>query len=86
MLHIIWSVIVGFVVGLIARAIMPGVDHFGFWMTVLIGIGGSLVGGLIGTTFKKPVPGQMFHPAGFFMSIIGALVLLWVIEHFHLLG
>jgi uncharacterized membrane protein YeaQ/YmgE (transglycosylase-associated protein family) len=83
MLHIIWSIIIGFIVGLIARAIMPGVDHMGFWMTSLIGIGGSLVGGFIGSMIRKPVDGAMFHPAGFVMSIIGALILLWLIEHFH---
>jgi uncharacterized membrane protein YeaQ/YmgE (transglycosylase-associated protein family) len=84
MLHIIWSIIVGFVVGLIARAIMPGVEHFGFWMTALIGIGGSLVGGFIGTLVSRPQAGALFHPAGFIMSIVGALILLWAIEHFHL--
>lgn len=86
MLHIIWSIIVGFIVGVIARAVMPGADHFGFWITVLIGIGGSLVGGLIGMVVSRPRQGAMFHPAGFFLSIIGALVVIWVIEHFHLLG
>ena len=44
MIHILWSVIVGFVVGLIARAIMPGVQHMGFIATTLLGIGGSFVG------------------------------------------
>ena len=86
MLHLIWSVIIGFVVGLIARAIMPGVDHMGFWMTSFIGIGGSLVGGLIGAMFNRPADGQMFHPAGLIMSVVGALILLWAIEHFHLLA
>lgn len=84
MLHIIWSIIVGFVVGLIARALMPGVDHLGFWMTVLIGIGGSLVGGLIGMAISRPAAGAMFHPAGFILSIVGALVLLWAMQHVHL--
>ena len=52
-------------------------------MTVLIGVGGSLVGGFIGTLISRPVAGSMFHPAGFIMSIVGALVLLWGLEHFH---
>jgi len=85
-LHIIWSIIVGFIVGLIARAVMPGVDHFGFWVTVLIGIGGSLVGGLIGLVISRPRPGAAFHPAGFLLSIVGALAVIWVIEHYHLIG
>jgi uncharacterized membrane protein YeaQ/YmgE (transglycosylase-associated protein family) len=78
MLHIIWSIIVGFIVGLIARSIMPGIQHLGFIMTTLLGIGGSIVGGLIARLFSKPVPGSSFHPAGFIMSIIGALILLFI--------
>ena len=78
MLHIIWSIIVGFIVGLIARAIMPGVQHLGFIMTTLLGIGGSILGGLIGRLFSKPAPGSSFHPAGFIMSLVGALILLFL--------
>ena len=78
MLHIIWYIIVGFVIGLIVRAIMPGVQHLGLIMTTLLGIGGSIVGGLIGRLFSKPAPGSTFHPAGFIMSIIGAIILLFI--------
>jgi uncharacterized membrane protein YeaQ/YmgE (transglycosylase-associated protein family) len=78
MLHIIWSIIVGFIVGLIARAVMPGVQHLGFIATTLLGIGGSIVGGLIARLFSKPAPGSSFHPAGFILSIIGAIILLFV--------
>jgi uncharacterized membrane protein YeaQ/YmgE (transglycosylase-associated protein family) len=78
MLHIIWSIIVGFIIGLIARAIMPGMQHLGFIMTALLGIGGSIVGGLIARLFSKPAPGSSFHAAGFIMSIIGALILLFI--------
>lgn len=85
MLHIIWSIIVGFIVGLLARALMPGVDQYGFWMTAIIGIVGSIVGGLIGALFRRPATGAMFHPAGFVMSIIGALIVLWVVQHFQLM-
>ena len=82
MLHIIWSILVGFVVGLIARWLVPGVEHMGFWLTSLVGIGGSLVGGLIARIFSKPKDGAFFHPAGFFLSIIGAVILLLLINHF----
>jgi uncharacterized membrane protein YeaQ/YmgE (transglycosylase-associated protein family) len=78
MIHIIWSIIVGFVIGLIARAIMPGAQHLGFITTTLLGIGGSIVGGLIGRLFSKPAEGSAFHPAGFIMSIIGAIILLFI--------
>lgn len=78
MLHIIWSIIVGFIVGLIARAIMPGMQHLGFIATTLLGIAGSIIGGLIARLFSRPEPGSSFHPAGFIMSIIGALILLFI--------
>lgn len=76
MLHIIWSIIVGFIVGLIARAIVPGAQHMGFIMTTILGIVGSLLGGLIARLFSRPPEGSKFHPAGFFLSILGAIVLL----------
>ena len=78
MLHVIWSVIVGFIVGLIARAIMPGAQHLTFIMTSLLGIGGSIVGGLIARLFSKPEPGSKFHSAGLILSIIGAIILLFI--------
>jgi uncharacterized membrane protein YeaQ/YmgE (transglycosylase-associated protein family) len=80
MMHLIWSVIVGFFCGLIARALLPGVDHMGFIATTLVGIVGSVVGGLIGNVISKPAPGTAFHPAGFFMSIVGAMVLLFALR------
>jgi len=78
MLHIIWSIIVGFIVGLIARAIVPGTQHMGFIMTTILGIVGSLVGGLIARLFSRPPEGSKFHPAGFLLSILGAVVLLLI--------
>ncbi len=78
MLHIIWSIIVGFVVGLIARAVVPGAQHMGFIATTVLGIVGSLVGGLLARLFSKPREGATFHPAGFLLSIVGAIVLLLI--------
>ncbi len=83
MFHLIWSVIVGFFVGLIARAVVPGADHMGFIATTVVGIVGSLIGGVIGSVIKKPEPGAKFHPAGFFMSIVGAIVLLILLRYIH---
>jgi uncharacterized membrane protein YeaQ/YmgE (transglycosylase-associated protein family) len=76
MLHIIWSIIVGFIVGWIAKTIMG--MHMAFWLTTVLGIGGSVIGGLIARIFSKPAPGSAFHPAGFILSIIGAILLLWL--------
>ncbi len=80
MFHIIWSVIVGFVVGLVARALLPGADHMGLIATTGVGIAGSLIGGLLGRLVRKPEPGSKFHPAGFLLSIVGALVLLLLLR------
>ena len=79
MLHIIWSVLVGFVVGLIALWFVPEAGHMGFWATSFVGIGGSIVGGLIARIFSQPKDGAFFHPAGFFLSIIGAVILLFAL-------
>ena len=82
MIHFIWSIIVGFIVGLIARALLPGADHMGLIATTLVGIVGSLIGGVLGGLLSKPAPGSKFHPAGFLMSVIGAIVLLWIMRYF----
>ena len=79
MLHIIWSIIVGFFIGLIARAIMPGAHQMGFLETSIVGIVGSVVGGLIARLFSKPKEGQPFHPAGLILSVVGAMVVLFVL-------
>ena len=78
MLHIIWMIIIGFIAGWIARAIVPGIDAMGFWMTTGLGIVGSIVGGLVSRIFSKPADGSMFHPAGILLSIVGAIIVLYV--------
>lgn len=78
MLHLLWMFIVGIIVGAIARFIMPGAEHMGIIMTGVLGIVGSFVGGLIARLFSKPAPGAPFHPAGIVLSIVGALIVLWL--------
>jgi len=73
--------IIGIVVGAIARLIMPGSEHLGILMTGVLGIAGSFIGGLIARIFSKPADGAAFHPAGIILSIIGALILLYVWNH-----
>lgn len=74
-MSIIWAIIVGFIVGVIAKLLMPGKDPKGFIITTLLGIGGAFVGKFIGQGLGMYTPDQ---PAGFFMSIIGAMVLLFI--------
>lgn len=73
---IIGTIIVGFIVGLLARFFYPGAVPLGFWLTVALGVGGSIVGGLI-SSFIWKTPDGGFHPAGWFLSIIGAMAILW---------
>jgi len=75
----IWTIIIGFVVGLFARALMPGKDAFGIIITTLLGIGGAIVGKFIGQAFG--IYGEK-DPAGFLMSLIGAMILLFLYNMF----
>jgi len=77
MLHIIWYLILGFIAGWIANLIMHN-PHMPIWMTTLLGIVGSIVGGLIARLFSKPAEGSRFHPAGLILSIIGAIIVLFI--------
>ena len=77
-MHILWMFVVGLIVGAIARFILPGAEHMGIIMTGVLGIVGSIVGGLIARIFSKPPPGAPFHPAGIILSIVGAVIVLWV--------
>jgi uncharacterized membrane protein YeaQ/YmgE (transglycosylase-associated protein family) len=72
---IITWIIFGFIVGLIARAVVPGKQGMGLVMTTLLGVAGSLIGGLVASALGRgDVTG--FHPTGFIGSLIGAVVLL----------
>jgi uncharacterized membrane protein YeaQ/YmgE (transglycosylase-associated protein family) len=78
LLHLLWMFIVGIIVGAIARFIMPGAQHMGIIMTGVLGIIGSFVGGFIARLFSKPPPGAPIHPAGIILSIIGAIIVLFI--------
>lgn len=72
---IIVTIIVGFIVGLIARAIMPGTQAMGFIMTTILGIVGALLAGYGGAALGLYGPGQ---PAGWIASVFGAIIVLWI--------
>jgi uncharacterized membrane protein YeaQ/YmgE (transglycosylase-associated protein family) len=73
MFSFIGTLIVGAVIGLIARAVKPGDDSMGWIMTIVLGVVGSLVAGYVGRALGWYQPGQ---PAGWIASVIGAIVLL----------
>jgi uncharacterized membrane protein YeaQ/YmgE (transglycosylase-associated protein family) len=72
-MSIIVLIITGLIVGAIAKLLMPGRDPGGFIVTILLGIAGSLLGGFLGRALGFYHEGE---PAGWIMSILGAIVLL----------
>lgn len=74
---IIAWIVFGFIVGLIARAVVPGKQGMGFVLTTLLGVAGSLVGGLVASALSGG-SATAFQPSGFLGSLIGAVVLLVV--------
>ncbi len=74
---LLWTIIVGFVVGMIARAIMPGRQVMGFIMTTLLGIGGALLAGYAGQLLGLYKLGE---PVGFVGAIVGAFILLFIYD------
>ena len=73
MLHYLWEAIIGLIIGVVAKLLMPGKDPGGIIITMLLGIAGSLLAGWIGGAVALYQPGQS---AGFIMSVLGAIVLL----------
>jgi uncharacterized membrane protein YeaQ/YmgE (transglycosylase-associated protein family) len=73
-MHLIWTLIIGLVVGAVAKLIMPGKDPGGIIVTMLLGVAGSFVGTLIG----RALGFYQERTAGFIMSVVGALIILWI--------
>lgn len=74
-MHIIWTILIGFVAGLVAKMLTPGRDPSGFFITAAIGIAGSLAATYIGQALGWYQPGQS---AGFFGGVVGAIILLLI--------
>ena len=70
---IIWTIVLGFVIGVIAKLVVPGKENMGFIMTILIGIAGSFLAGIIGQAIGWYRAGE---GAGFIASVIVAIILL----------
>jgi uncharacterized membrane protein YeaQ/YmgE (transglycosylase-associated protein family) len=74
MTGILVMIVLGLIIGAVAKLLMPGSDPGGIIVTILLGIAGALVGGFLGQAIGLYQEGQ---PAGFVMSVVGALVLLF---------
>ncbi|MGB9245992.1 MAG: GlsB/YeaQ/YmgE family stress response membrane protein [Candidatus Acidiferrales bacterium] len=75
MFALLWELIIGLVVGAVAKFLMPGKDPGGIWITMIIGIAGSILATYIGQAIGWYQAGQ---GAGFIMSVVGAVVLLLI--------
>lgn len=69
---ILWTILIGFIVGAVAKFIMPGPNGGGFIMTTVLGIAGSFVGGFVFGLFG------FGSSVGFIGSVIGAILILWI--------
>ena len=78
-MHILWTLIIGLVVGAIAKLLMPGKDPGGFIITIILGIAGSFLATYIGRAMGFYRDGSS---AGFIASIIGAIILLIIYRMF----
>jgi uncharacterized membrane protein YeaQ/YmgE (transglycosylase-associated protein family) len=75
MFALLWEILIGLVVGALAKLIMPGKDPGGILVTIIIGIAGS-----VGATFLGQMIGwyKQGQSAGFMMSVLGAVLILWI--------
>jgi len=74
-MSILWAILIGFVVGLIAKFLMPGRDGGGFILTALLGIVGAVAATFLGQAMGIYAPGQS---AGFIGAVIGAMIVLFI--------
>ena len=74
-MSIVWTILVGLVVGVLAKWLHPGKDNMGLILTVLLGIAGALIAGYVGQFLGWYQAGEA---AGFIASVIAAIALLWI--------
>ncbi len=85
MLSIIRMAVVGLIVGILARFFYPGAVHLNWLWSIVLGIAGSFVAGLVVQLTSGSAGAKPFHPAGFIASVLGAMVLIFVGRLLHLL-
>jgi uncharacterized membrane protein YeaQ/YmgE (transglycosylase-associated protein family) len=77
-MHIVVMILVGLVVGILARFFYPGAVHMGLIASACLGIAGSFLAGFAARALHPATRDQPLHPAGFIYSIIGAMVLIFL--------
>jgi len=74
-MSIIWTIIIGLIIGIVAKFLMPGRDPGGFVITAIIGIVGSVIATYLGRALGLYQPGES---AGFIAAVIGSIILLFL--------
>jgi len=80
-MHYVRMAIVGLIVGLLARFFYPGAVPLGLLASMLLGIAGSFLAGLISQLLQPATARQPLHPAGFLYSVLGAMLLIFLARH-----
>jgi uncharacterized membrane protein YeaQ/YmgE (transglycosylase-associated protein family) len=78
-MHLLWTLIIGLIIGAVAKLLMPGKDPGGIIVTILLGIAGSVVATYLGQALGLYQEGSS---AGFIMSVLGAMLLLFIYRLF----
>jgi uncharacterized membrane protein YeaQ/YmgE (transglycosylase-associated protein family) len=78
MLHLLWYIIVGLIAGFVAKSALH--MHMTLLWTIVLGLVGSILGGFITHLFDRPKPEANYHPAGIIVSILCALLVLWLLS------
>jgi uncharacterized membrane protein YeaQ/YmgE (transglycosylase-associated protein family) len=74
-MDLLWMLLIGLIVGVIAKFLMPGNDPGGFIITMILGVAGALIAGFAGRSLGWYSEGE---PAGFIASVVGAMILLLI--------
>jgi len=75
-MHIVRMLVVGLIVGILARFFYPGPVHLSWLYSIVLGVAGSFLAGLVLKAVNRN--SEPMHPAGFLASIVGAMVLIWL--------
>ena len=78
MFHVIRMLVVGLIVGILARFFYPGAVHLNWLWSIGLGIAGSFVGGLLHRVISPSSADENIHPAGLVLSILGAMILIFI--------
>lgn len=78
-MDLLWTALIGLVVGVIAKFLMPGKDPGGIILTAVLGVGGAYLATFVGQFVNWYQPGE---PAGFIAAVFGAMLILWIYRRF----